>query len=136
MPPERSSMAKVDKKIHEYRMSGASWILDIVKKDGIEAAENELKRRGADFIPMEINNDALKDFETRVKGRTIDTICLLSAVTLRDEFGFGKDRLRRFVERFNEKADCLGDDYVTWGDMIEQMKEETGIDFDIRKNGE
>ena len=54
MPPERGYMAKIDKKMHEYRMAGASWILDMVKKDGIEAAENELKRRGAAFVPMEI----------------------------------------------------------------------------------
>ena len=128
-------MAKVDKKIHEYRMAGAAWILDMVKKDGIEAAEKELERRGAEFIPMEINNEALKEFEERVKNHTIDTICLLSAATLRDEFGFGKERLKRFVERFNEKSDCICEDYVTWNDIIEQMKEETWIDFNIRKNG-
>lgn len=127
-------MAKVDKKIHEYRMAGAAWILDIAKKDGIESAEKELERRGAEFIPMEINNVALKEFEERVKNNTIDTICLLSAATLRDEFGFGKERLKRFVERFNEKSDCICENYVTWNDMIEQMKEETGIDFNIRKN--
>lgn len=129
-------MAKIDKKVHEYRMSGAAWILDMVKKDGIEAAENELKRRGAAFVPMEIKKDELEDFERRVKERTVDTICLMSAVTLRDEFGFGKDRLNRFVERFKNKTECLGDDYITWADMIEQMKEETGIDFNIRNNGE
>lgn len=117
-------MAKVDRKLHDARISGAAWILDVVKNQGMDAAEQEIKRRGGAFVPMEINTDALNDFENRVKAQTIDTICLLSAVTLRDEFGFGKERLKRFVERFNEKADCIGSDYVNWSDMIEQMKEE------------
>lgn len=52
-------MAKVDKKIHDYRMSGARWMLDFVKENGIEAAENELRKRGAVFLPMEINTSQL-----------------------------------------------------------------------------
>lgn len=127
-------MARVDRKLHDARISGAAWILDVVKNQGMDAAEQEIKRRGGAFVPMEINKDALNDFENRVKAQTIDTICLLSAVTLRDEFGFGKERLKRFVERFNEKADCIGSDYVNWTDMIEQMKEECGIDFTIHIN--
>ena len=32
-------MAKSDKKIHEYRMSGAAWILDIAQRYGIDEAK-------------------------------------------------------------------------------------------------
>lgn len=35
---------------------------------------------------------------------TIDTIRNLSLAVLRDEFGFGKDRLKRFAERFENKT--------------------------------
>ena len=34
-------MAKIDKKMHEYRMSGAKWMLDFIKENGIEQAEQE-----------------------------------------------------------------------------------------------
>lgn len=127
-------MAKSDMKIHEQRMSGAAWMLEFIKNNGIEAAEDELARRKAIFIPLEVSKDALEKSIIAIKNNTIDTICLLSAATLHDEFGFGHDRLMRFVERFNLKTDCLVDDKVSWGDYIEALKDETGIGFSIRKN--
>lgn len=127
-------MAKVDKKMHEYRMSGARWMLDYIKEHGIEAAEKELKVRGAVFLPMEISTKQLDDMVDRVKMNTIDTMLILSAVTLRDTFDFGKTRIQRFVDRFNEKTECLVDDYCTWEDNIKVLEEETGIHLGIRRN--
>lgn len=127
-------MAKVDKKMHEYRMSGARWMLDYIKENGIEAAEKELKVRGAVFLPMEISTKQLDDMVDRVKMNTIDTMLILSAVTLRDTFDFGKTRIQRFVDRFNEKTECLVDDYCTWEDNIKVLEEETGIHLGIRRN--
>ncbi len=127
-------MAKVDKKMHEYRMSGARWMLDYIKENGIEAAEKELRVRGAVFLPMEISTKQLDDMVDRVKMNTIDTMLILSAVTLRDTFDFGKTRIQRFVDRFNEKTECLVDDYCTWEDNIKVLEEETGIHLGIRRN--
>lgn len=128
---------KNDRKIHESRMSGAAWILEIAKRDGIEKAEEELKRRGAVFVPLEIPTKVLDEFSEKVKWNTIDTVMLLSASTLHDEFGFGHDRLARFLDRFIKKSECLGDpDCVKWNDYIEMMKEEVGIEFTIRENKE
>lgn len=128
---------KNDRKIHESRMSGAAWILEIAKRDGIDKAEEELKRRGAVFVPLEIPTKILDEFSEKVKWNAIDTIVLLSCATLRDEFGFGHDRLVRFMDRFTEKAECLSEpDCVKWNDYIEMMKEEVGIEFTIRENKE
>lgn len=40
-------MAKANEKVHEYRMSGAAWLLEIIKREGIEEAEKELAKRRA-----------------------------------------------------------------------------------------
>ncbi len=127
-------MARIDKKMHEYRMSGARWMLDYIKEHGIEAAEKELKVRGAVFLPMEISTKQLDDMVDRVKMNTLDTVLILSAVTLRDAFDFGETRIQRFIDKFNEKTECLVDDYCTWEDNIKMLEEETGIHLGIRRN--
>ena len=127
-------MAKIDKKMHEYRMSGARWMLDYIKENSIEAAEKELKVRGAVFFPMEISTKQLDDMVDRVKMNTLDTVLILSALTLRDAFDFGEKRIQRFIDKFNEKTECLVDDYCTWEDNIKMLEEETGIHLGIRRN--
>ena len=126
-------MAKSDKKIHEYRMSGAAWILDIAQRYGIDEAVKELKQRSAEFILLEVSHEELEACTKRIKNNAIDSICLLSAVTLRDEFDFGRSRLNRFIDRFNSKAECLADDDVSWADMRQTMREECGLDFNWRR---
>ena len=49
-------------------------------------------------------------------------------MTIHDEFGFGKSRCERFLKRWNLKTDCLGSGLVTWGDNVQCIKEELGID--------
>lgn len=129
-------MAKANEKVHEYRMSGAAWLLEIVKREGIEEAEKELTKRRACFVPLEIPTSKMREFEQKVKWNTIDTVVLLSCATLHDEFGFGHDRLCRFIERFMLKTSCLADEDIKWQDYIDALQEEVGITFTIRENGE
>ena len=42
-------MAKANDKVHEYRMSGAAWLLEIIKREGIEEAEKELEKKEAEI---------------------------------------------------------------------------------------
>lgn len=127
-------MAKVDKKMHEYRMSGAKWMYDLIKEKGMEEAEKELKVRGALFVPMEISANYLNNTVEKIKVNTIDTMLIMSVAVLRDEFEFGKQRIGKFIKRFNEKTECLVDDWYTWNDQIQQLKDELGIEFSIREN--
>ena len=71
-------MAKANDKVHEYRMSGAAWLLEIIKREGIEEAEKELAKRRACFVPLEIPTSKMREYEQKVKWNTIDTVVLLS----------------------------------------------------------
>ena len=116
------------------RREGMSYALKYVKENGIEALENEFKRRGAYNIPIRISDKDLKVFTDNAKMMLLDTVLILASMTLHDEFGFGKDRLQRFVKRFNFKAECIGDDYTTWQDQINILKEECGLEYQLRMN--
>ena len=48
-------------------------------------------------------------------------------MVLRDKFGFGKVRLDKFLKEFAELVDCVENDYVGFEDMIETIKDETGL---------
>ena len=109
------------------RFSGAEWMVRYVKENGLEAAEKELEMRGVRHIPLSVKEQDLKNFSEREKRNTIATVLMMSAMVLRDEFGFGRDRMNKFIERFNTKTSCLVEGYVYWKDMQQTIAEETGI---------
>ena len=109
------------------RFSGAEWMVRYIKEKGIEAAEKELEMRGIRGIPLAVKEGDLVRFSTREKKNTIATMILMACMTLRDEFGFGFDRMNRFIDRFNKKTECLVGKYVSWKDIQETIREETGL---------
>ena len=121
-------------KEEQARLQGMSYALRVAKEKGIDGLEQELKRRQAYNIPIRISNKELQEFTDNAKNMMLDTILILASVTLHDEFGFGHDRLNRFKERFNFKAECIGDSFTDWQDQIDILKEECGLEYSIRFN--
>ena len=114
--------------------AGMEYACRIAKEKGIDELVEECKFRKKTGIPVAVERKKCDEAIERIKMNTIDTIRILSFCVLRDEFGFGKDRLKRFAERFEKKTDCLVDEFVNWEDIIENIKEETGLVESIRKN--
>lgn len=116
------------------RREGMSYALRYAREHGLDALEEDLKRRAAYDIPVRISQKELKEFTNNAKSMILDTVLILASVTLHDEFGFGRERLERFIKRFNFKAECIGEDYTDWQDQIEILKEECGLEYQIRQN--
>lgn len=124
-------------KISDYmsgRQDGLLLALSIVKESGVEALEEEIRFRNITGINTALSRKELNEAAEKIKERTVDTLTVLSVATVRDEFGFGKQRLLRFVERMNLKAECLLSDMVTWEDFIKDIEEDIGIKLRIRSN--
>lgn len=119
-------MSKLSKE-EAARFGGANWMLKYIKENGIEAAEQELEMRGVRRIPLGLNKTDLTRFQEYEKRNTIATVLLMACVTLRDEYGFGPDRMKRFVQRFNNKTECLVGNFVSWTDLQQTIEEETGL---------
>ena len=126
-------MARIDKE-EQARREGMAYALRIAKEKGIDALEEDLKMRNAIGLPVGVDRKALNQFTENVKFNTVDTMVILMAVTLHDEFGFGEKRVQRAIDRFMLKANCLDEDYTTWQEQIEILKEELGIELSIRAN--
>ena len=113
------------------RIQGAEWLLYMAKIKGIEEAEKELHWKTSVAIPIGVDKkDAEEAIET-IKHNTMQTILCMSLMTLRDEFGFGPDRLTRFADRFNFKMNCMVSGIIDWDDIRETIMDECGINLEI-----
>ena len=65
----------------------------------------------------------------REKQRIIALLIVSSCLVLRDEYGFGYERINRFIERFNIKVACVNEKYTTLKEMQETIKAETGLEI-------
>ena len=126
-------MARMNKE-EQARREGMAYAFKIAKERGIDGLEEDLKMRNAIGLPVGVDRKALNQFTENVKFNTVDTMVILMAVTLHDEFGFREKRVQRAIDRFMFKANCLDEDYTTWQEQIEILKEELGIELSIRAN--
>lgn len=124
-------------KINDYmngRNEGMVYALKIAKESGVDVLEKECAFRNYTSIPSQVSTKACDIAINKIKLNTIDTIQILCIATLIDEFGFGAKRIKRFMDRFNLKTECLTEDYVSWEDIIQDIKESKNIELCIRKN--
>lgn len=113
------------------REDGLYLALKIVREGGLEALEKEIRFRNITGIKTSLAMKEIEGATQEIKNNVIDTITCLAVHTLHDEFGFGKERAARYVNRFNEKVECLMNQLVYWEDMIEENKK-MGIETKIR----
>ena len=109
------------------RFQGAAWALRMVEEKGLEETQKELDRRGIRHLPLACVKSDIRKFEEYEKKNTLATVLMMACMTLHDEYGFGFDRMNRFIRRFNTKTECLVEGYVNWKDMQETIKAETGL---------
>ena len=121
-------------KEEQARMEGMAQALRIAKAKGIDGLEADLKMRNITGLPCAVSRAALDECIMNIKYNVVDTFTILVAYTLHEKFGFGKTRLNRFIHDFNFQAECLDEDYCTWEDQIEILRQECGLDLSIRKN--
>lgn len=114
------------------RREGMSYALRLVREKGLEYAEDDLRKRGALNIPVGVDKKVVDEFVEETKMTVLDTVLIMTLVTLHDEFGMGRERLNRFKKRFNLKSECLSGDYETWQGMQDILAEECGMIEHIR----
>lgn len=76
-------------KDEELRREGMAYALRIAKENGIDSLEEECRFRGATKLPLALPKNAIDECVSKIKLNTIDTVTILSAMVLHDEFDFG-----------------------------------------------
>lgn len=126
-------MSSLNKEM-QARTEGMAYALRIAKEKGIEELEKEIKSRNLTGISLNLSRKDLNKASEKIKEITMDTFSILTVAVLHDEFGFGEKRCQRYLDRMDQKAECMVDDLCTWEDYIQTIKEELNIEMQIRWN--
>ena len=130
-------------KIEEYtknRMEGLVWALKIIDQaenleDGVDNLRKEVRFRNASFIPLEIPAYKIRECSRLLAKRVLSTVLVMVIKVLDDEYGWKRQRLQTFIERFSrhtvgfDDIDPYGDRYAEMSDYAEYFKEQYGIVF-------
>lgn len=127
-------MGQKEKLMQQYRTDGMEYALRIVKEKGIEALEKEVKVRTWSGISLRITAEEINEASEKIKHMVLDTMTIMTVLTLHDEFGFGRKRIQQFLDRFTLKAECILEDYATWQDYQSIIRKELGFDLNLRWN--
>lgn len=126
-------MSKTDD-LAQGRIEGMIYAERIVSKDGLEGLQEEIKKRGYSGISINVSHKEMEKATSQMRNMMMDTIMAMSMGILHDEFGYGHDRLQRFVDKFQEGAELLAEGVITWEQIIENTEEVVGIPLSIRRN--
>lgn len=134
-------MMKYDNKMHQYRNDGLDFALRIIEKDGVEGLRKEVQNRKAFFIPFDFGREECKVMYAMLAERILATYNSMALFTLHDRWGFGKKRLERFRDDFNEQCEMInawdkfGERYVTIMDMAKEIMEKYDLELDMEQIG-
>ena len=123
-------MAKMNKELMA-RLEGMQYAYDFAKKNGLDALEEEIKFRCNTKLPYTTNRQQVMEFQEMIKQRMLSTVALMSVLILREEFGFGSKRMKRFSDKFKDNTEQLMSGDLTWRDTYEAMVEEVGFGISI-----
>ena len=118
-------MAKNDRM--EFYRQGMLRAYQLAKEDGLEALEKELRFRNITGINGPMLAKELDKGIDEIKRITIETVLTMAVGVLYSEFGFGKKRIDRFKEAFDEATDSLEEGIVTWADICFNIEDLTGF---------
>lgn len=61
--------------------------------------------------------------------KAVDIVSMFPLLVLRDTFGFGEKRLKRYQEAFEEMFKAYNEGYISLEDIADTLKEEVNIHF-------
>lgn len=119
-------MARLSKE-EKARYEGAEWCLRMIEEKGIEETKKDLMNRGAQNCPLGLLESDKKKFFENQFNHIYRSMLTLSLITLKDEFEFDIQDLRRYILRFENKAGCINVDLASWDDFEQMLAEEAQV---------
>jgi len=123
----------------EQRMNGMAYAYEIAKKDGIEGLEKEIKRRNITKIPMTVTKAELRRIWDELCQNMYNNITVCFLYCLREEYGFGKKRTARLLERYQKivndvmDVDYMGEHYIRMDDYAVEVNEKLGVNLNVER---
>lgn len=94
-----------------------------------EANKRKMLKQAQQAETITMSRAELERMKMQWTMRAFTMTLYFSIMALRDGFGFGKDRLERFTNKFFTHYRAYDADYVTVEDMQQAIKDETGFEI-------
>lgn len=124
-------MAKQSKYLEGYE-AGLDRALRIVREQGIQGLEDEIKFRNITGIHTNMPKQDVNNLVQEVKDKVVTAYTILAMASLHDNFDFGYIRCRRWWEGVEKGAEYLCKDLATWDDYTKAIADTLGFDIEMR----
>lgn len=114
------------------RMDGLKLALRIADRDGVDGIRKEIVYRNNGGINTRLSMRELDEASQTIKENCVDTILIMSMYSLRDEYGYGKDRMQRFYDRFMLKTDMVLNHVTDFPEIRKTLEKELGYEINKR----
>lgn len=74
-------------------------------------------------------NTRMRTKESEYINQLMQIVTTVPMWVLRTKYGFGRDRLNKFIIEFNELVDSINNGYLDFDDIITTLKEEVDVDI-------
>lgn len=111
----------------EYFRAGMERAYRILKEEGQEALDKEMRFRNITKVNSRLTAKEIDTGIDEIKRLTIETVMTMALGVLYSEFGFGEKRLKRFRDVFMEATESLNSGIVTWADICFNIEDLTGV---------
>lgn len=98
--------------------------------------ERDNSKKQKTYTPTQAQLDEkLKAVEMQATKKAFVMMMGFPLLTLRDKFGFGKERLNRFMDKMMDLYEAYEMDYVDLADLDRTIMEETGVTLIKKREG-
>lgn len=121
-------MAKIND-LMDGRNQGLIMAHKIVKEDGLEALEKEIRYRNIMGISINVSKKELNEATKVMKEHATQVAIVLAMVALLEEFSFSKLQIQKFKKAFDDKVNNILSDEATIKEYIELVSDKYDIDI-------
>lgn len=125
-------MARLSKE-EQARRDGFDYFVRLYRSQKIRIPEidEEIRRRGLIGKPIGLDKQAELEYVGMIQKQTLQVAIVIYVWILHNKLECGEKRLLRAMQWFWDMADLLTEDYLSYQDIAETLKAETGIQMEF-----
>jgi hypothetical protein len=132
-------MGKRLEKYVEERMAGMIYFIKLYDEGGIERVRKEVKIRKLIKADIAISDKMYREFWQSMSENIYNNMLATTLYVLTEKFGYGKTRLERFRNEYDEAVqntldlDYMGDHWVKLEDYAVYLNEKYSLGLDVER---
>ena len=123
----------------EQRMQGMVYACQLAQQQGVDALVKEVQKRGVTRVDLYAKQAEMDNMWGTLSDCILQNVLVTAAWVLNDEFGFGKQRLHKFMTEFTQATedvrnlDYMGEHYVRLEDYAIELNKKYDLGLDAIK---